>query len=264
MFALIALIDCIDSAVTRGREGLGSMNNLLLQKQFAKASHASYNHHDDVDDNDVDGLTPSSKYVLSSVENTAPEGDGDDHNIMSLQRSTPRSTSRSRSTTNNIPGYFSSPGTVVSSDRGTPSLRKKTQTSAANPASTGSSAPLITRHGIPDTASHQKVLSLQRLLHYSGGPSLLLYDGKMIVQASGRHLVLVDVEGKAEVEINRAAVGNAGLWRAFGNQTSGVGVKDDLGELSSQLSVEGYRQAFLKGHSRTIGLLEVRSLVHDF
>jgi WD40 repeat protein len=98
---------------------------------------------------------------------------------------------------------------------------------------------------------------MERVLSYSGGPALLLYEGKMLVIASGALLVLIDVNGSA----SSAAVGSPGLWRAFKSfaavgEAREVGAKKiEEGENLSK-SVIGCEQAFLKGHTAPIGLLE--------
>lgn len=145
---------------------------------------------------------------------------------------------------------------------------------------------------VPETKNSEKILQLERVLGYSGGPSLLLYDGKMLVTASGSLLVLIDIQGTAGV----ASAENPGLWRYFRSFLLGTGSVLFLGRRDSSGSVvtgeehkdegegkgegddegEGGRsargrdrdrtralvgceQAFLRGHTASIGLLEVRS-----
>jgi len=85
-----------------------------------------------------------------------------------------------------------------------------------------------------------RVLAPERVMGYSGGPSAILYDGKMVVIASGNVIVLIDVEGEASKY--RDTEQSPGLWRFF-KQT--------------QLDDEKYKQTFIRGHSSPIGLVEV-------
>jgi hypothetical protein len=121
------------------------------------------------------------------------------------------------------------------------------QGTTAGVVSASSSA--VFRPTVPETPSQERVLSLQRILHYSGGPALLLYDGKMIVQLSGRLIVLVDVEDTVE---KQPGIVNQGLWRAFAKGSL------DATTTASLSTSGGYRQAFLKGHHKPISFLEVR------
>ena len=100
----------------------------------------------------------------------------------------------------------------------------------------------IVRPTIPETSLVDRVLSLERILGYSGGSSLLLYDGKMIVVSSGSLIVLIDVDGTAHQHMQLEA---PGLWRAFKNANYTSAINDK------------YKQAFLRGHNNNITLLEV-------
>ncbi len=100
----------------------------------------------------------------------------------------------------------------------------------------------IVRPTIPETSLVDRVLSLERILGYSGGSSLLLYEGKMIVVSSGSLIVLIDVDGTAQEHTQLEA---PGLWRAFKNANYTSAINDK------------YKQAFLRGHSNNITLLEV-------
>ena len=145
---------------------------------------------------------------------------------------------------------------------------------------------------VPETKNSEKILQLERVLGYSGGPSLLLYDGKMLVTASGSILVLIDTQGTAGV----ASAEIPGLWRYFRSFLLGTGSVLFLGRRNSAGShgteeeykdededegegegegeggrgargrdrdrtraLVGCEQAFLRGHTASIGLLEVRS-----
>ena len=147
---------------------------------------------------------------------------------------------------------------------------------------------------VPETKNSEKILQLERVLGYSGGPALLLYDGKMLVTASGSLLVLIDTQGTAGV----ASAETPGLWRYFRSFLLGTGSVLFLGRRDSSGShvaeeeykdedededggegegegeggrgarwrdrdrtraLVGCEQAFLRGHTASIGLLEVRS-----
>ncbi len=100
----------------------------------------------------------------------------------------------------------------------------------------------IIRPAIPETNLVDRVLSLERILGYSGGSSLLLYDAKMIVVSSGSLVVLIDIDGTAYQHMQ---LENPGLWRAFKNANYTSAMNDK------------YKQAFLRGHNSNITLLEV-------
>jgi hypothetical protein len=93
---------------------------------------------------------------------------------------------------------------------------------------------------------NERVLKLERILGYRGGPAVLLYQGRMLLYSAGAHLVMVDLY-KASPELPPPKLPNFGLWKAFGGDF--------------HPTVEGYRQAFLKGHSDEIGLIEVNFLI---
>ena len=98
---------------------------------------------------------------------------------------------------------------------------------------------------------------MERVMSYCGGPSLLLYEGKLLIIASATLLVLIDTEGTA----GSADTSNPGLWRVFKSFANawGSAQEDGIdGTLGSKVPrVIGCEQAFLKGHGATIGLLEV-------
>ena len=131
---------------------------------------------------------------------------------------------------------------------------------------------------VPETKNSEKILQLERVLNYSGGPCLLLYGGTMIVIASGSLLVLIDTQGTAGV----ANADTPGLWRHFRSFLMGSGSVFFLGRRDSSDShaeegegegegekeggvrdkertraLVGCEQAFLRGHNASIGLLEV-------
>jgi hypothetical protein len=157
-----------------------------------------------------------------------------------------KSGSRLSSTPLNFPGYGSngmaSPATEF---KAVPSLlpHQATPDFAASTAANNSSSAIF-RTIVPDTPAHERVLALSHMLHYSGTQALLLYEGKMIVQFSGRLIVLTDVENSVE---GNPGIVNQGLWRAFAK-----GLAD-----SAATPAGAYRQAFLKGHSDCISFLEV-------
>lgn len=120
------------------------------------------------------------------------------------------------------------------------------------------------RPGVPDTKPHERLLQMERVMSYSGGPSLLLHQGKLLVIASAALLVLIDTEGSA----SSADRSNPGFWRNFKSfsQASEVGSEGEIFDKSSAESlpsgsepkaIMGCEQAFLKGHTAAIGLLEL-------
>ena len=122
---------------------------------------------------------------------------------------------------------------------------------------------------IPDTKPHERVLQMERVMSYSGGPSLVLYQGKLLVIASASLLVLIDVEGSAGC----ADRSNPGLWRIFKSfhqgvlaEAGGEGTDRDkayIGRIEGERGIQtskavlGCEQAFLRGHTAAIGLLEL-------
>lgn len=95
----------------------------------------------------------------------------------------------------------------------------------------------IMRQTYEDTPQRERVLRLERVLNYAGGTALTLYDGKLLLVASGTLLVLADIAGAADTE-------DYGFWKAF-RQTEETN------------SMAGYRQAFVTGHKAAIGIIEV-------
>lgn len=79
----------------------------------------------------------------------------------------------------------------------------------------------------------EHTLQLDRILGYSGGPLVLLYDGEMLVFAAGCSIVMINLRDDGIVHSD-------GLWKAF-NSTPGGSLK----------------QGFLKGHSEAVTLLQV-------
>jgi hypothetical protein len=118
-----------------------------------------------------------------------------------------------------------------------------------HPSMPSSSVPIF-KQIIPDTPAHEKVLSLDRMLNYSGGSALLLYNGKMVAQISGKLILLIDIADAAEAEkLNSNNNISIGFWRLFKKQTL------------SAASSEGLVQTFLRGHVGPIGMLEVNTSV---
>ena len=117
----------------------------------------------------------------------------------------------------------------------------------------------ILRTGIPETKPHERILQMERVLSYCGGPSLLLNEGKLLVIASSSLIVLIDTHGSA---VN-ADINNPGLWRVFKSFTTGTlnntDEKDNNNNFEGRIPSEvmGCEQAFLKGHNASIGLLEL-------
>ena len=141
----------------------------------------------------------------------------------------------------------------------------------------------IVKSTTPVTKPFERVLALERTLGYSGGPALILYEGKMMLIACGSLLVLLDVEGDG---VANASSSSPGLWRAFKSfgirmteELAQSHVTKDVGGGVSSSSVpessrkapqgepdlaafskvrDGTEQAFLRGHTSNVGLLEVR------
>ena len=156
-------------------------------------------------------------------------------------------------------------------------VQKVTAQSRRVPVCRGNTGPTV-HPAVPETKNSEKILQLERVLNYIGGPSLLLYGGTMIVIACGSLLVLIDTQGTAGV-VN---ADTPGLWRHFRSFLLGSGSVFFLGRKGSSDSnadegegegegekdggardkertraLVGCEQAFLRGHNASIGLLEV-------
>eukprot|EP01032_Pedospumella_encystans_P017145 gene17145-19547_t len=130
---------------------------------------------------------------------------------------------------------FNSPGGQT-----TPQGRHHTNTTTTSTGNTG-----VVKYTIPETLPGDRVLQLERLLGYSGGPAVLLYEGRMLLLATGSLLVMVDLDKEDR------PVPTNGLFRAFKSVTSlGTSVAGSDREL-------GFKQSFLRGHAHPIGLIEV-------
>ena len=142
----------------------------------------------------------------------------------------------------------------------------------------------VVRPAIPPTKPSERVLAIERVLSYSGGPALLLYEGKLVMNTCGNLIVLIDVEGSAAT----ADLDNPGFWKAFKSYAEveerrrrqrdkgkggGLDVQDDdfspmaTGSGSNVSDVDGAgsfsktkggcEQSFLRGHTAPIGILEM-------
>eukprot|EP01041_Mallomonas_annulata_P004233 gene4233-8422_t len=106
-----------------------------------------------------------------------------------------------------------------------------------------------------------RVLTLDKVLHYRGGTAALLYQGKLLIVASGPLLVLVDVDGLADSFCQKQS---PGLWRAFMNILPGpgsangtdMGLETD-GAVTQEALPESPRQACLRGHSSAVNIIRV-------
>jgi len=123
---------------------------------------------------------------------------------------------------------------------------KKMDSTAAEVSAVSAPKPLA------PVSNAERILHLGRVMGYQGGPALLILDGKLAVFTSGPLIVLLDVESCSDEMIRN---GNPGIWRNFAT-ISTVNItplgKRPCGE-------DGFRQAFLRGHSRRIVLLEISS-----
>jgi hypothetical protein len=101
----------------------------------------------------------------------------------------------------------------------------------------------------PVLSNAEKILSLETSIGYNSGTQIiLLYDASLLIYASGSQLVLTTLASKEQDF-------SFGFWKAF---------RQDISS-SSTLSTSSYRkQAFLKGHSSEISLLEVFPFVFSF
>ena len=99
------------------------------------------------------------------------------------------------------------------------------------------------KYVIPETSSSDKILNMERILGYKGGPAVLLYDTRMLLLATGPLLIMIDLD-KAN-----STWPTHGLWRAFKPTPS------------SQQKGTGYRQSFLRGHVNEICSVEVSRLL---
>ena len=115
----------------------------------------------------------------------------------------------------------------------------------STPTSVSGSA--IFRPRIPETPSDDKCLALENIVHYAGGPALLLEDG-LLLHASGPVLVLTDLTEDEDEVINERRKQGLGLWSAF---ESFEALSYDLEKKVSR------RQAFMTGHSGVVTLLQV-------
>ena len=139
----------------------------------------------------------------------------------------------------------------------------------------------VVRPAIPPTKPSERVLAIERVLSYSGGPALLLYEGKLMMNTCGNLIVLIDVEGSAAT----ADLDNPGFWKAFKSYAEveerrrrqrdkgkggGLDMHDDFSPTASGSNVSdvdgagsfsktkgGCEQTFLRGHTAPIGILEM-------
>ena len=92
---------------------------------------------------------------------------------------------------------------------------------------------------VPETAESDKCLSLDRILHYDGGPAVLVEGGGLAIHASGPILVVSEIQNNPSSE--RMASG-AGLWALFSADRN-AGSQN--------------RHAFLHGHSQPVCHIKV-------
>lgn len=100
---------------------------------------------------------------------------------------------------------------------------------------------------LQETLAEDRILSLDRMLQYAGGPSLLLYQGLMLVVASGPILVLIDVRSAARDVLRSSPT--PGFWKAFSDISPQAGRPDT--------APDAVQQACLRGHTSDIGILKV-------
>lgn len=137
----------------------------------------------------------------------------------------------------------------------TPSSTRTRQHTLSQPSVTPPSS--IVKQCIPETDPADRVLALDRIMGYAGGPSLLLYDAKLLVITCDSLIVLIDIDGLAPTYLQDQQ--HPGLWKAFKshNYTSSTSGNADITSAISNSSSNINKQAFLKGHSGAIGILEV-------
>lgn len=111
------------------------------------------------------------------------------------------------------------------------------------------------RYNVPDVPTSDKLLCLERLLGYNGGAAVLLFGGQMLLYATGPLIVMIDISDK-DGSSDAAAARTGGLWRAFGPGSSSSSSCSNH-PVASLSYPEGYRQAFLRGHSNHVGIIEV-------
>ena len=92
---------------------------------------------------------------------------------------------------------------------------------------------------VPETAESDKCLSLDRILHYDGGPAVLVEGGGLAIHASGPILVVSEIQNNPSSE--RMASG-AGLWALFS---------------ADRNAGSHNRHAFLHGHSQPVCHIKV-------
>lgn len=135
----------------------------------------------------------------------------------------------------------------------------------------------VVKMHVPEIKATDKILNLEKVLGYSGGPAVLLYNGELLIISTGPLLILIDLNREVpgassfddrcglddsmisklnsppsksvsrSLPVQVAATGNSrchGLWRAF---------KDSFRERNCV----GFRQAILRGHTGSIGFIEV-------
>lgn len=95
------------------------------------------------------------------------------------------------------------------------------------------------------SSKYDGILSIERILNYCGGPVAYIYNGNMIVMASGNRLVLIDVS-------ENSVYSRVGFWKLFSSADKN---KDDENE-NEKVSM-GYSQRFVRGHTNKITLIEV-------
>ena len=102
----------------------------------------------------------------------------------------------------------------------------------------------------PDTNASERVLQIERVLGYSGGPCLLLCEGKMLVIASGSMLVLIDTQGGAGCE----SAESPGLWKHFRSFLRGAGAVRFKGSIvQAEAMAEGVMESAWKGGGQGMG-----------
>eukprot|EP01038_Epipyxis_sp_PR26KG_P005252 gene5252-7298_t len=142
-------------------------------------------------------------------------------------------------------------------------ILSKALTTPRNSIITVPTAPIV-KFEIPEVNAADKVLALERMLGYSGGPAVVIDGGRLLITSSGPIIVLVDLEKHNAIrDMNLSSISagsndissytgnhdqissqNHGLWRAF---------------KPIFINSSGYRQSFLKSHKNNVSIIEISS-----
>lgn len=142
--------------------------------------------------------------------------------------------------------------------------RKKDPVTPNHPTLTSST--LSSSSSTTSSSTNGKLLTLDHQLNYKGGPAAIIYDGSMLVYATGPQVVLIDLISHT-LKDNQTRPTN-GFWKAFHykyhNNPSLQQIKfnnrendENNDENIDENVINPYPQAFLKGHTNNINQIKV-------